>query len=46
MREGQLLRVEPAGVIGHPNHPWVTVKEKLAFLESVGKATPYWLGTS
>jgi hypothetical protein len=32
MRDGRFLTLDPPGVIGHLNHPWTTVKEKLAFL--------------
>ncbi len=32
MRDGQFLTLDPPRVIGHLNHPWTTVKEKLAFL--------------
>lgn len=32
MQDGRFLQVEPAGIVGHLNRPWVLVKEKLAFV--------------
>ncbi len=32
MRDGQFLRVEPATMVGHLNHPRIAGKDRLAFL--------------
>ena len=55
MRDGQLMRVDPPGVVGHLNHmldadylsTWYPKRagERRAFLERIGKAVPFWLGT-
>ena len=29
MRDGAFVRVEPAGIVGHLNHPWALVKERM-----------------